>query len=244
MDVYTHEKEQIENIKAWWRENRWYIIAGLVISAALVGGWRYWQEHRQQQAEAASIRYEQLQTQATAGNIESVQERVKELQNDYSGTPYAALGTLRLAALQTRSGDYQAAADSLRWAMQNTDDNELAKVAQLRLARVLLQRQDADAALGELASMKPGKFGALYEEVRGDALLAKGDRDAARLAYEAALAAMEPGLGDRELVERKLQNVRLPAEVLNAAFKTAKEPAPEAAVDEAASGDAAGETEQ
>lgn len=236
MDVYTHEKEQIESIKAWWRENRWYILGGLVISAALVGGWRYWQEYRQQQAEAASVQYEQLETQATAGNVESVQERATELQNSFSGTPYAALGTLRLAALQLRNGDYQAAADSLRWAANNTDDKELAQVARLRLARVLVQQQDTQAALGELASLKPGKFRALHEEIRGDALLASGDREAARLAYEAALAAMEPGLGDRELVQRKLQNVSVPAEVLNAAFNQAE---PEAA---AASGNTGGET--
>ena len=216
MDVYSHEKEQIESIKAWWRENRWYIIAGLVISAVVVGGWRYWQEWRQQQAEAASLVYEQLLTSAATADASEVGERVRTLQEEYAATPYAALGTLRLAAVRVEGGDFDGAADALRWVMENADDPELGLVARLRLARVLLQQQDIVGAPRALDVASEGKFAALFEELRGDAFLLTGDRDDARLAYEAALAAMEPGLGDRRLVEMKLENLALPTDALAA----------------------------
>lgn len=214
MDVYAHEKEQIENIKAWWRENRWFILGGLLISAAVVFGWRYWQAHQLQQAEAASIRYEAVLLSARVGDAEAVQTRVVELQNEFSATPYAALGSLRHAAMLVEAGDYEAAAKSLRWAMEKSSDKELAKVARLRLARVELQRGETDAALAVLADANGGKFQPLFDEVRGDVLLVKGDRDGARAAYENALATLDPQMGDRELVQKKLRNVALPTDVI------------------------------
>lgn len=225
MDVYSHEKEQIENIKAWWRENRWYIIAGLVISAAIVGGWRYWQEYRLQQSEAASQRYAELLTQAGTNDVDAVAATVSELQNAYSGTPYASLGTFQLAAMQVEAGDVDAAANALRWVLDNTDDPELGLVARLRLARVLLQQADATAAQQVLDVASAGRFAALFEELRGDAFLLDGDRENARAAYESALAAMEPGLGDRELVETKLENLAMPESVLSAGIAAADESA-------------------
>lgn len=235
------EKEQLEAIKAWWQENRWYIISGLLISAAIVGGWRYWQEHKVQQAEAASVRYEAVLLNARLGDTDAVRSRVDELRKDYSRTPYASLASLRLAAMQVNEGDFRAAANALRWAMDNTSDDELAKVARLRLARVQIQLGDTDAAMQLLARGKPGKFSALYEEARGDALMAAGDREGARSAYETALANMEPQLGDPDQLRRKLRNVDLPREVIAVHDL---EPAPEAAPREQADLDTAGDSDE
>lgn len=223
MDVYTHEKEQIENIKEWWRENRWYIVAGLAISAAVVGGWRFWQEYRQEQSEQASLKYEQLATKAALQDLTAVEGIVAELQDKYSDTPYASLATLRLAAERIAAGDYAQSEAAFRWTMNNTDDAELALVARARLARVLLQLERAGEVPALLDAVEPGKFAALFAEIRGDALLLGGDRDGARAAYEAALAAMEPGLGDRQTVQMKLDNIGLPVTALKAPAETAVE---------------------
>lgn len=206
----AHEKEQIEEIKEWWRENRWYILAGLAISIAIVAGWRYWQEYRQEQSEAASLQYEQMLSQAEAGDVTALQGAVQELQQDYSGTPYAALASLKLAAEFVKAQDFSSAVEPLRWAMENTDDDELALVARARLARVMLQNNEPQQSLALLDDATPGKFAALYSELRGDALLHAGDGDAARTAYETALAATEPGLGDRQLLQMKIDNVAMP----------------------------------
>lgn len=206
----AHEKEQIEEIKEWWRENRWYILSGLVISIVIVAGWRYWQEYRQEQAQAASLRYEKVLSQAESQDVTALANAVQELQQDYSGTPYAALATLKLAAEYAAAGDYSAALQPLRWAMENTDDDELALVARARLARVMLLNDHGQEAIALLDDVEPGKFAALYAELRGDALLSTGNREAARVAYEAALAAMEPGLGERRLLQMKIDNLAMP----------------------------------
>ena len=55
-------------------------------------------------------------------------------------------------------------------------DPRLALTARLRLARVQVDQNQADAALATLAGPEAGAFAPRFAEVRGDALLAKGDR--------------------------------------------------------------------
>lgn len=223
MDVYTHEKEQIESIKAWWRENRWYLVSGVVIALALVGGWRYWQAWQIEQAQAASAHYADMLVDARARDINSVREKAAQLREDYARTPYATLGNLRLAALEVESGDFEAAAETLRWAMENSRDKELGLVARLRLARVQLELGKYDEAIALVSGQQTVAFKALFEEVRGDALLLKNDREGARAAYEAALAAASVGPADVQRLERKRQNVQLPLDVLVAGDAAAAE---------------------
>lgn len=214
MDVYTHEKEQIEGIKEWWRENRWYLLGGVIAAIALVGGWRYWQAWQVEQAEAASAGYSDMLIDAGARDLAAVREKAGQLREEYSGTPYAALAVLRLAALEVESDEFEAAAESLRWAMENSRDEELALVARLRLARVQLQLGNYDDAIALVTGSDSITFKPLFEEVRGDALLLKGDRDGASAAYEAALAAVIPGVVDTQRLERKRENVQMPLDVL------------------------------
>lgn len=211
----SHEQEQIEEIRSWWRENRWYILGGLIASVVVVGGWRMWVEYQQELAETASLKYDAVVTQANLADRAALEQSVAELQADYSGTPYASLGTLKLAAAQVNAADFAAAADSLRWVVGNADDPELVLVARLRLGRVLLQQDDAAGVHAALDVADAGRFEALFEELRGDAFLSTGDRDNARAAYEGALAAMTGGAaGDRALVQMKLDNLAMPLDTL------------------------------
>jgi predicted negative regulator of RcsB-dependent stress response len=52
-----------------------------------------------------------------------------------------------------------------------------------------------------------GSFSSLAEELRGDIQLAKGDRKAARSAYEKALAAAESGATNKTLLQQKLDDL-------------------------------------
>ena len=39
MDEFLSEKEQIEQIREWWRENGWYLIGGVAIGVLGLLGW-------------------------------------------------------------------------------------------------------------------------------------------------------------------------------------------------------------
>ena len=77
-------------------------------------------------------------------------------------------------------------------------------MARLRLAALLLQAKDYDAALKALDGATAPAFAALAADRRGDVLLAQGKAADARAAYRQAWQQMDPKLEYRQLVEAKL----------------------------------------
>jgi len=92
VDVYTTEEEQVQAIKRWWKENAVSLIAGIVIGLAVLGGYRFWSETKQNQAQHASVLYSEI-----LSSTNNKAKNVEILKADYSGTPYAALAALLLA---------------------------------------------------------------------------------------------------------------------------------------------------
>src|SRR3546814_10200476 len=98
------------------------------------------------------------------------------------------LAQLRVAAAAVKSSQFDDAATRLKWVQEHAKDDGLQKVAELRSARVLWQQGKLDDAL-KLVDNNTGAFAPLFDELKGDIKLAKGDRDAARSAYQKAFEA-------------------------------------------------------
>lgn len=215
MDAYSHEKEQIDEIKAWWSENWLFIVGGIGIAIASVWGWRAWEAHELRVAEAASSQYEEMNIQLTAGNTDRADVIHAELKQEFGSTVYAALATLKQAEMAVVTKDYTAAANELRWVMESGIDRELQLLARARLARVLLAEGDIEGALAVSEASNSGRFQSVLDEVRGDAHYLNGDREAARTAYESALANLSDDAGDPRLIQRKIDNLSMPAAALD-----------------------------
>lgn len=213
-DGYISDEEQWEKVKGWWRANGTFIIAGLVIGLAIIGGWRWW-EHSQAQRELEAstlyVQFEQALNQPAAkeGAAEAVG---KNLISNYGDTPYAAQAALGLASSEVTANQPDKAASHLQWVVDNADDDSLARLARLRLARVQIANDQAKAALATLSAVKPGGFESLYAEVRGDAWRSLGDLAKAHEAYQAALASHTDEMGDTTLLELKLRSTASTAE--------------------------------
>jgi predicted negative regulator of RcsB-dependent stress response len=97
----------------------------------------------------------------------------------------------------------------LRWVLGKADKgSDVARVAQLRLARVLAAGGEPEQALTILDQGGEGPYKASYAIARGDILLSIGRADEASESYAAALAlaASEDGPApDLVAVEQKLQ---------------------------------------
>nr|WP_246638026.1 tetratricopeptide repeat protein [Halomonas neptunia] len=185
------EEEQLDAVKRWWKENGMSLIAGAVLAAAGVFGWNAWQNYQQGQAEAASMRYQQL-VNMTAGNelneeqLASAREMVSELTNEHGDTLYAELALLLDARLAVQQGDLEAA----RTALESAADSSrryVQSLAWLRLARVELADGNPTQAHALLDEPITDALAAQRANVRGDAFAAQGNTDAARDAWETAL---------------------------------------------------------
>lgn len=86
-----------------------------------------------------------------------------------------------------------------------TSDENLKAVINLRLARVQLQLKQADAALKTLDAVKGEGWTAIVADLRGEALLSKGDKKGARSAWEAGVNSdASPALS--EMMQMKINN--------------------------------------
>jgi len=210
MSHYDDEAE-VEQLRRWWRENWMALAGGLLLGLAGIFGWEAWQKARTTKSEQASQIYEDLKR-VSGDRQDRADELWQRLSSEFAGTPYAAQGALLVASQAAAREDWNRAQASLEWIAKNSDDPGLKKIARLRLARVLWQQQKPDEALALLEVQDDDPFAALYQELRGDIQFSKGDRDAARSAYEKAMQ-LGPAAAGRELLQRKLDDLGGPAAV-------------------------------
>ena len=198
------EQEQLDELKAFWKTYgnliTWALVAALAVFAGL-NGWKWWQ--REQATKAAAI-YDELDRAAQAGDAQRAGQIFADLKERYPRTVYAEQGGLLAASVQFGAGQTDAAKASLEWVADKATEAEYQTVARLRLAAVLLQTKDFDAALKQLDAARSPSFAALVADRRGDVLLAQGKAADARSAYETAWKAMDPKVEYRRLIEAKL----------------------------------------
>ena len=207
MEGYTSEKEQIEALRKWWRENGKSIITGLMIGTIAILGVRYWLDYRHGQEESASVEYQQLLGELKAGDDDAVLKRSAYLISQYSDTPYSVAAALASARLELKKDDIAAAKAHLQWVIDHAAIPALQHIARLRLTRILLQEGQYQQSLTLLNAVDPENFRPAYEALKGDAYIAMGNPVAARTAYRQALAGTNLSAEQRSLLQMKLDEL-------------------------------------
>ncbi len=207
MDEYLSEKEQLEQIREWWREYGWYLIGGIALGALLLLGLNQYRAYQQGQIAAAAAIYDELAVAVVDRAEVRAAELLGELRADYPTSPYADQGGLLVASLKLDAQDLEGALAELRRVMETTSDDELELVAQQRLIRVLIQMERYDDALAAIDAAEPGRFASRFAELRGDALLAQGNSDAARTAYLEAYNSEYADVVDRNVLQMKIDDL-------------------------------------
>lgn len=206
MDTYNSD-DQVARIKAWWKQYGKSLIAGAIIGIVLLAGLNYWKQHRQHRAEEASRLYDGLLAEVQLGKSDAALAVADRLMQDFSATPYAGKAALFAARLRFDSQDLAGARRSLEWAVQNAREPAVYHSARLRLGRLMLDQGEPDAMLKLIAGNDRDGFASEYEELQGDALLAKGDRDGARHAYQKAIETLGRGTSYEKILRMKLDNL-------------------------------------
>lgn len=205
------EEEQVQAIKDWWKKNGSSLLIGIGAALAIVFGWQAWQNHQAQQRTEAANQFANLlnafgdQADETSGD--TVAFVAKTLREDYTDSAYAVYGNLILARQQLMDNDAPAAIESLKWALEKSGEQQaLSLVVRSRLARAQFDAGRYDEALATIDSAtNADAFDAIFSELRGDILLAQGDRDGARDAYLAAREQSQQGRSG--ILELKLSDL-------------------------------------
>jgi len=207
VDDYLSEREQAEALRNWWNENWRWLVGGIALGFALLGGWKYWETYRTQRGEAAAKSYAALGAAVTANDATKIEQQLSELAKEHGSSPYVQQGRLLLAKSRVEAGKLDEAIALLQAVADTSKDGELATIARVRIARLLLQQGKHDEAMKLLDADKAGRFAPYVRETRGDVLVAKGDTEGARTEYAAALAADADAPIDRAALELKLADV-------------------------------------
>jgi predicted negative regulator of RcsB-dependent stress response len=206
MSYDLQEQEQLDSLKAWWRSNGNWVAGAATLVLAAVLAYQGWSWYVLRQASAASALYEEFdRASASKDPKDAIKARdlAGTLIDQHGSTVYAALAALREAKANLDANDPKAAKAQLTWAAEHAGQKELALLARVRLAGLLLDEKAYDQALQTLNVDVPEAFATEFADRRGDVYAAQGKAAEARAAYTEALA-KPGGQSLRPLIQLKL----------------------------------------
>lgn len=205
MAVYDlEEQEQIDELKAWWKQYGNLVVLVTVVALLTIAAIRGWSYYQTKQGLDAGELYVQLQGAVGANDPKKVQDIAGVIMDRYKRTGYAMFAALAAAKAAVDTGDRAAAKAKLQWVVDNGRDEESKDIGRLRLAGVLVDEKNYDEAL-KLLDVKPVEtFAGLFADLKADVLVLQGKPQEARAAYQIALDKSDNKSAFRALVQVKL----------------------------------------
>jgi predicted negative regulator of RcsB-dependent stress response len=198
------EQEQLDQLKAFWKQYGNLITWTLTIVLAGFAAWNGWNWYQREQAVKAGAMFDELEKAAIAGEASKAGAIFNDMKERYPRTAFTQNGGLLAAKVQVDKAQADAALSTLRWLADNATENEFRTIARLRLAGLLIDQKQYDEALKQLDGAAGKEFEALVADRRGDVLMAQGKTEEAKAAYQKAWAAMDAKVEYRRLIDAKL----------------------------------------
>ena len=198
------EQEQLDTLKAWWKENGNRLLGVLLIAVVAMGGWRGWQYYQSKQSSEAATLYAGFLQQLESNDAKRVNDAAAAVMDKYAASGYAARAALLAAQVNEQGKETARARTQLHWVIDHAAEAGLKDVARLRLAAVLLDEKNYADAMKLLEAKHPASFDGLYADLRGDVLSAQGKTDEARNAYKLAYEKTDAKSMYRNLIQMKM----------------------------------------
>jgi predicted negative regulator of RcsB-dependent stress response len=200
------EQEQIDTLKAWWKQYGNLVTWLLIICLTAFAGWTYWNNYQSGQAMQASQLYEELQKAAQAKDNTKVQRAASDLIDKFGRTAYAPMAALSAAKSAFDANDLKAAKARLQWVIDQGSE-EYKALAGIRLAGIALDEKAYDDGLKLLAGDFPAEFAGEVADRKGDIYTAQNKIAEARTAYQTALEKTNEKNPGRQLIQLKLEAI-------------------------------------
>jgi predicted negative regulator of RcsB-dependent stress response len=202
-----HEQEQVEALKAWWKENGKWVVGALLIGLLGFAGTQFWKKHQASQAAEAAQLYMEVMKQAASNDAKRIGDAADALVSRYGSSAYAPRAQLLAAQASLQAHDVAHAKVQLQWVVEHASETGLQDTARLKLASVLLDEKKYDEALKQLDAAHPESFTGLYADLRGDVLSAQGKVAEARAAYQQAYDKTDAKSMYRNLIQLKMDGL-------------------------------------
>ena len=200
------DREQIEELKKWWRDYGKAITIAVVVGLAIGFAWRYWQSYVSAKEEAASAIYQNMGQLASYKMYAVVNQDALQLQNQYGRSVYASLASFLLAQTAVEQGRYANAHMALTWIINHSHDKAWQQVARIRDARVLLQMGSPVLAAQVIAVVTDAAYQPMIDEVNGEIDMAEGKTAQAQQQFQTAKAAYNTAGLNNPMLDLRLAN--------------------------------------
>jgi len=189
------EQEQLETIKAWWKQYGNYASSALIAVVIGILGYQAWNYYQHQQSVKASERFEQLTRLGYEDekDLKQIKTLSADLMENFSSTAYAGRAAIAVAKANLKANDAKSAEAQLNWAAEHAKEPAIRSIALLQLAGLQLTRKQFDVALKTLNESHDEGFEGLFLDMRGDVYLAQGKRTEAKAAFKSALEKLDAG---------------------------------------------------
>src|SRR5258708_10763995 len=167
------EQERIAELKAWWEDNRWYVLGSIVAAIVAFAGYRGWVHWSASQAEDAAAMFAPVAEAAKGKDAKKVGEAAQPLMARHPRSYYASEAALVVARTAFDAGNLDEARKQLEWVMANGVE-EHRGVARMRLAAVAMGAKKNEEALGLPAGNKDEALAALAPAPAAAHMAARG----------------------------------------------------------------------
>lgn len=204
MALDLQEQEQLDEFKAWWQQYGnviTYTISFLLLAYAAYQGWQIYV--RKQNAEVAAM-FAQFEKSVQGQDVSKIKAQANLISEAYPRSIYASRAALISAKASFEKGELPQAKVLLKWVIDESKEPVIRDTARVRMASVLLDEKQFDAALDILKTTDSDAMLPVILEMKGDIELARGNQSAAAAAYKEAVAKLGQNAGG-SLIETKLE---------------------------------------
>ncbi len=198
------EQEQLDTLKATWKQYGNLITWTLIAALGSYAGWVQWNNYQRNQSGQASQLFEELSKSVAAKDVQKIQRVSADMKEKYPSTNYAAMAALTTAKAAYEANDLKTAKANLQWVIDSGKNEEYKALAKIRLAGVLLDEKAYEEALKVLSAEFPAELQAEVADRKADILVAQGNTAEAKKSYQLALDKMTDKSPAKQLVQLKL----------------------------------------
>ena len=207
MALDLEEQEQLDEAKAWWKENGTKVIWGVTVFLLAAAGWRAWETWNRNQAAEASMMFDKA-VQATALNdLKTAKGAAATIMENHARSAYATPAAWLAGRISYETNDIKSARAQYEFALEHARDDGARQLARLRLATLLFDEKDLAGAMKLLEEPFEPAFQGLAGQLKGDLLVAQGKTAEARDAYKQALEKLGDKSSLKPLVEIRLDGL-------------------------------------
>jgi predicted negative regulator of RcsB-dependent stress response len=198
------EQEQLDQIKHFWKQYGNAITWALIVVLAAFASWNFYQYWQRNQANQAAALFEEVERSVQSGDTTKMDRVFADMKERFASTTYAQQSALLVAKQFVIAGKTDSAKSALTWVAGQSSDAGYQALAKLRLAGILLDSKNYEAALTQLEGSFPAGFEALVADRKGDAFVLQGKKAQAITEFEKAFRLFDTRTEYRRLVEVKL----------------------------------------